>query len=190
MNLKRLKDKIIGGVIGAVLVGGIATASTLITGNVYSNQFPIVFNGNKYNASMPLLNYQDRTYVPLRELATLTGSFVDFNNDTIIINNNKESKYIGKWYLEYGDDSYINIEQISEEKITCEIFFYRLVGWENFIAHKKANNVYEFSTIGDESEIELKGTLTLYEDRIVLYITETENPYLEQNYEYNFVKLK
>ena len=40
-------------------------------------------SNNEYKASMPLLNYQERTYVPLRELATLTGSYVDFKNDTI-----------------------------------------------------------------------------------------------------------
>ena len=73
-----------GVVAGAMLVGGIATAALpLVTGEVYNNQFPILLNGKEYTTQMPILNYQERTYVPLRELAELTGSEVDFIDNKI-----------------------------------------------------------------------------------------------------------
>lgn len=186
MNIKRVKDLVIGGFVGAVLVGGITTASTLITENVYSNPYPILFNGNEYKASMPLLNYQERTYVPLRELATLTGSHVDFKNDTIIINddNESENKYIGKWYLQEDNDSYIDIKEIEENELTFELFFFRTAGIDNAKAYINEKNVYEFINEDTNLGPKSKGIITLEEDKIVVNIYETELDYIKGTHTY------
>lgn len=79
-----LKSMLVGITVGALLFSGIVTASTYLSG-VYLNKYPIYANGNSYNPTLPLLNYQGRTYVPLSEFGTLTKSNVRFTNNTIYV---------------------------------------------------------------------------------------------------------
>ena len=85
-----LKSMCIGLIVGAGLFGGVVGASTLVAGNVYLSPFPIVANGKSYTATLPILNYSGSTYVPLKELATLTGTDVTFQNSKIYIENKKQ----------------------------------------------------------------------------------------------------
>ena len=55
-----------------------------------SSSGTVTVNGKTYNADMPVLNYQGRTYLALRELGTVTGNEVDFVDNNIIINNINE----------------------------------------------------------------------------------------------------
>ncbi len=87
-----LKSMIAGITVGALLFGGIVTASTLVS-EVYLSPFPVYVNGNKYNPTSPMLNYQGKTYVPLSEFGSLTNSNVSFNNNTVLINSNDYNSY-------------------------------------------------------------------------------------------------
>lgn len=79
------KGFIIGFATASVLATGIAFASEMLS-EVYKSEFPIKINGKAYTAEMPVLNYQGRTYLALREFGTATGNNIDFQNNTIIIN--------------------------------------------------------------------------------------------------------
>lgn len=83
-KLLDLKSIFVGIIVGSLLFGGIVTASTLVY-EVYLNSYPIYANGNLYNSTLPLLNYQGRTYVPLSEFGNLTKSNVRFVNNTIFV---------------------------------------------------------------------------------------------------------
>lgn len=59
-------------------------AGTLVK-KVYFSTFPIVIDGEEYSSESPILSYQNRTYVSLREFSEMIGVKIDFKNDTIII---------------------------------------------------------------------------------------------------------
>ena len=79
------KGFILGFISASLLATGIAIASEMLT-EVYTSNFPIKINGKAYTAEMPVLNYQGRTYLALREFGTATGNTIDFKDNTIIIN--------------------------------------------------------------------------------------------------------
>ena len=81
------KGFILGFVVATLLSVGLVFGAEMLS-NVYISQFPIKLNGEVYNAEMPVLNYQGRTYLALREFGTVTNNEIDFKNNTIIINNN------------------------------------------------------------------------------------------------------
>ncbi len=56
---------------------------------VYFSPYPILINDKEYSSEMPILSYQDRTYVALREFSEMVGVKIDFIDDTIIIETNK-----------------------------------------------------------------------------------------------------
>jgi len=93
MNNKKfnLKSMLVGVIVGAGLFGGVVGASTLVSGDVYLSPFPIMANGKSYTATLPILNYNGSTYVPLKELATLTNTDVSFSNSTIYIKNKAQA---------------------------------------------------------------------------------------------------
>jgi len=91
-----LKSMVMGVVVGAGLFGGVVGASTLVAGNVYLSPFPIIANGKSYTATSPILNYNGSTYVPLKELATLTDTEVSFKDRTIYIENKEETSTVTK----------------------------------------------------------------------------------------------
>ena len=87
-----LKSMAVGAVVGVGLITGAMGASTLVGGNVYISTFPIMLNGKNYTSTSKILNYEGTTYVPLRELSTVTGSEVNFKDNTIYIDNNAGTK--------------------------------------------------------------------------------------------------
>lgn len=74
-----------------LMVGGVAIGMTQVS-EVYYSEFPIEVNGESYTPEMPVLNYMGRTYLPLREFATITGNIVDFMDETIIVNSSQYTK--------------------------------------------------------------------------------------------------
>lgn len=85
------KGFIIGVAIAIILSTGLAFANNMVS-DVYYSSFPITVNGQAYASEMPILSYQGRTYLPLREFGNATGVNVDFQNNTILVDN-YESKY-------------------------------------------------------------------------------------------------
>ena len=45
--------------------------------DVFNSNFPISINGQTYTPQMPVLNYQGRTYLALREFGTATNNEID-----------------------------------------------------------------------------------------------------------------
>lgn len=85
-----------------LLISSIVYAGVLVK-KVYFSGYPIIINGDEYSSEMPILSYQDRTYVALREFSNMVGVDVEFK-DSII-------------YIEYGrtkKDSAIETEIVSE----------------------------------------------------------------------------
>ena len=64
-------------------------AGTLVK-KVYFSTFPIIINGENYSSETPILNYQNRTYVALREFSQMVGVNIDFDDNTIIIDSKIE----------------------------------------------------------------------------------------------------
>lgn len=87
---KEIKGFIVGSITTLILTGFVYGASQLA--NVYLSPFDIKLDGKEYKAEMPVLNYQGRTYLALREMGTVLGNEIDFENDTIIINTNNDGK--------------------------------------------------------------------------------------------------
>lgn len=56
---------------------------------VYFSPYPIKINGEEYSSEMPILQYQERTYVALREFSEMVDVEVEFINNEIIINSEK-----------------------------------------------------------------------------------------------------
>ncbi|MBQ8298584.1 MAG: hypothetical protein IJX99_01720 [Clostridia bacterium] len=65
-------------------------AGTLVK-KVYFSPYPILIDNEEYSSETPILQYQDRTYVALREFSEMVGVDVDFVNGKIIINTEKMS---------------------------------------------------------------------------------------------------
>ena len=73
------------GFVFCALLGGLVYGAAQVA-EVYFSSFPITVNDESYTSTMPILNYQGRTYLPLREFGNATGTNVDFVNNTIKIN--------------------------------------------------------------------------------------------------------
>ena len=79
-----MKKGFILGFASAILISGFVMANDMLS-EVYTSQFPIKIDGKEYTPEMPILSYQGRTYLPLREFGTATNNKVDFQDNTILI---------------------------------------------------------------------------------------------------------
>lgn len=107
-----MKEKIRFFILGFVVClafGGLVYGSSQVA-DVYFSEYPIKINGNSYTAEMPVLNYQDRTYLALREFGTATNNEIDFVDETIIINNTttEQSVYITRTGSKYHYSNFCN----------------------------------------------------------------------------------
>ena len=59
---------------------------------VYFSPYPILIDGKGYSSEMPILQYQERTYVALREFSEMVDANVDFKDGVIIIETKGESE--------------------------------------------------------------------------------------------------
>ena len=94
------------------MVSTIVYAGNLVK-KVYFSQYPIKINGEEYSSEMPILQYQERTYVALREFAEMVDVKVDFINNEIIINSKsndavEEEKQIEQIYTEIENNEVKN----------------------------------------------------------------------------------
>ena len=67
------------------MISTIVYAGNLVK-KVYFSPYPIKINSEEYASEMPILQYQERTYVALREFSEMVGVEVEFVNNEIIIN--------------------------------------------------------------------------------------------------------
>ena len=74
---------------------------------VFTSAFPIMLNNAEYIPENPVLNYQGRTYLALREFATVTGNNIDFKDNTIYINT-PNLVYVSKGGNKYHYDEHCN----------------------------------------------------------------------------------
>lgn len=63
-----------------------------IVKKVYFSPYPILIDGEEYSSEMPILQYQERTYVALREFSEMVGVQVDFGDNVIIIETKEDVK--------------------------------------------------------------------------------------------------
>lgn len=73
------------------LVASTVTFAGNLAKKVYFSPFPIRIDNEEYASEMPILQYQDRTYVALREFSEMVGVKIDFIDNEIIIET-KEAK--------------------------------------------------------------------------------------------------
>lgn len=132
-----LKSMVAGITVGALLFGGIVTASTLVY-EVYLSPFPVYVNGSAYNPTSPMLNYQGKTYVPLSEFGKLTNSNVSFNNNAVYINSNNYN-----YSYDYPDYSYTtNRDDMEIEVDEKDTFYVNLRKYGAKSANISCNNSY------------------------------------------------
>lgn len=86
----------------------VAYAGNLVK-KVYFSPYPILINGEEYSSEMPILQYQERTYVALREFSEMVDVHVDFKDDVIIIETKEE-----------GSDEQEEIENSKEDILKNE----------------------------------------------------------------------
>ena len=83
-------------------------SATSTVGDVYFNNFDILVNGKDYSPTLPVLNYQGRTYLPLNEFGSMTGNDISFANNTIsVTQNNSKQKYEDLFFV-YSILSYLD----------------------------------------------------------------------------------
>ena len=80
-----------------------------IVKKVYFSPYPILINGEEYSSEMPILQYQERTYVALREFSEMVDVQVDFRDNVIIIETKEDVKNSSGKTEEMRED--INDEQ-------------------------------------------------------------------------------
>lgn len=99
------KGFILGIACATILTASFSYAADMLA-EVYTSTFPIKLNGSIYTPEMPVLNYQGRTYLALREFGTVTNNEIDFQDNTIIINNQKEADDLNMVYVSKGGSKY------------------------------------------------------------------------------------
>ena len=86
-----------------MMISTVAYAGNLVK-KVYFSPYPILIDGEGYSSEMPILQYQERTYVALREFSEMVGVNVGFKDEVITI----ETK-------EYGISDFEKIEKPKED---------------------------------------------------------------------------
>jgi len=89
--LKKLKDLLIGMIIGTLLVYAIPTiANSIKTYIAEEATFPILVDGQEVKLDMPVVTIEGRTYLPLRALGDILQVDVDWNSNLNRVEINKE----------------------------------------------------------------------------------------------------
>lgn len=98
-----MKKVFISFFVAFIMFSTIVYAGNLVK-KVYFSPYPILIDGEGYSSEMPILQYQERTYVALREFSEMVDVNVDFKEGVIIIETNEDES-----------DEYEKIEQSKED---------------------------------------------------------------------------
>lgn len=102
-------------------------AGTLVK-NVYFSSFPIIINGENYSSETPILNYQNVTYVALREFSEMVEVDVDFKDNTIIINSREEISNEDALKTEHEEEIEVIVEASKENNEEEKIVYVSKTG--------------------------------------------------------------
>jgi hypothetical protein len=78
--MKKYCNAFVGAAVCAALVGGGAFAANSIWAELFPNEVTVYVNGERVEADNFV--YNDRTYIPLREVSERLGASVDYNGET------------------------------------------------------------------------------------------------------------
>ncbi len=117
---------------------------------VYFSSFPIHIDGENYSSENPILTYQNKTYVPLREFSEMVGVDIDFKNGEIYIDTeeyDEEEKLDSK---NLGTDNDMNTilgqeEAVKEDGIVVYVSKTGVKYHKTKQCTKSANNQIELS---------------------------------------------
>ena len=153
-----------------MLFSTVAYAGNLVK-KVYFSPYPILINGEGYSSEMPILQYQERTYVALREFSEMVDVNVDFKDGVIII----ETKEDGKSDFEKIE------EEIKIEKPKEDIFNNENIGIENSessVSNSNSKIVYVSKTGKKYHKLSNCNSATYYEITLSDAIKEGYTPCL------------
>lgn len=89
---------------------------------VYFSSFSIHIDGENYSSENPILTYQNKTYVPLREFSEMVGVDIDFKNGEIYIDTEEydEEEKLDNKNLETDNDmnTILGQEEVAKENGT------------------------------------------------------------------------
>lgn len=157
--------------------------------DVYYSSFPITVNGQTYTSEMPILNYQGRTYLPLREFGNATGINVDFVNNTITVSNNDYT--CQKYFL---IDAYMILDTLSQLDKNNELLYGYYIDFltgsdtyassnivttiqnSNSLIENLNNSIYlrGFQTFGTALGLDDDYSLSIVYNYIFNYLTDTK----------------
>ncbi len=71
------------------MISSVAFAGNLVK-KVYFSPYPILIDGEEYSSENPILQYNDRTYIALREFSEMIDIDITFEDGVIIIKTSKD----------------------------------------------------------------------------------------------------
>lgn len=120
---------------------------------VYFSPYPILINDQEYSSEMPILSYQDRTYVALREFSEMVGVEIDFIEETIIINTDarkEDFKTEANMNKETQIENLISKDVLASEEINeikNEIVYITKTGTKYHVKSNCSKGVYYTTTL-------------------------------------------
>lgn len=151
-----MKKFLVSFFIAVSLFSTVVYAGTLVK-KVYFSPYPILIDNEEYSSETPILQYQDRTYVALREFSEMVGVDVDFVGNRIIINTKQFS----------GEESQ-EMEKEKEEYIVVEIKKEEVVG--------EASSTI-VSDVTNEMESENTTNSVMISNTRMVYVSKTGKKY-------------
>lgn len=183
-----MKNKLFVFIMLVVIFCSITFANSTVQ-DVYYSSFPITVNGQSYTSEMPILNYQGRTYLPLREFGNATGINVDFVNNTIAVSNNDYT--CQKYFLK---DAYMILDTLSQLDKNNELLYGYYIDFltgsdpyassnmvttiqnSNLLIENLNNSIYlrGFQTFGTALGLDDDYSLSIVYNYIFNYLTDTK----------------
>ncbi|MCD8049244.1 MAG: copper amine oxidase N-terminal domain-containing protein [Clostridia bacterium] len=124
--MQRRVKQMCAAAVAVIAVGGAvcAAANTLERVEAYLDSVPIEYNGSETNVKA--LNYEDRIYLPIRDISGILGCEIEWNNDerSVTIENDEE-KISGYEELEISEETAQTIADAIFLQLYGEDFFER-----------------------------------------------------------------
>lgn len=189
--MKKLTIGVSSFIAGAVLMTSISSYAApvlqKITANI-NNTITLKLNGNKVKTEQPILTYNGRTYVYLKEVGNLVGASVEWNNTdksiAITTNNQKETNndetaemketsYEGFSAIQIKDTVFVNIIEF-ELKYANQIP-YVYDNSKKILTIKSTNEQFDLNL--PENKINYKGAIYLNSIIIQKLLLEVDQSY-------------